>query len=105
DVRKDQFNSVNNQQDNGQFTFNGSTTGDGLADLLVGRFSGLTDGNALSDYLRQTVFAAYAQDAFHVTPRLSINYGVRWEPSVPAYDKYGRGNQFSWPLFDQGWHS
>ena len=24
---------------------------------------------------------------------------------MPAYDKYGRGNQFSWPLFLQGWHS
>jgi hypothetical protein len=105
DGRKDQFNSYNYQQANGQFTFNGSTTGDGLADLLVGRFSGLTDGNVISDYLRQTVIAAYAQDAFHATPHLSINIGGRWEPSVPAYDKQGRGNQFSWPLFLQGWHS
>ncbi len=105
DGRKDQFNSYNNQQSNGQFTFNGSTTGDGLADLLIGRFSGLTDGNVISDYMRQTVIAAYVQDAFHATPHFTINIGVRWEPSVPAYDKYGRGNQFSWPLFSQGWHS
>jgi len=105
DGRKDQFNSYNNQQSNGQFTFNGSVTGDGLADLLIGRFNGLTDGNVISDYLRQTVMAAYVQDGFHVTPRFSINLGVRWEPSVPSYDKYGRGNQFSWPLFLQGWHS
>ena len=105
DGRKDQFNSVNNQQSNGQFTFNGSFTGDGLADLLTGQYSGLTDGNVISDYLRQTVIAAYAQDAFHISPRFTINYGVRWEPSVPSYDKYGRGNQFSWPLFLQNWHS
>jgi len=105
DGRKDQFNSYNNQQSNGQWTFNGSTTGDGLADLLIGRFSGLTDGNVISDYLRQTAVAAYVQDSFHVTSHFSVNYGVRWEPSVPAYDKYGRGNQFSWPLFLQNWHS
>ena len=105
DLRKDQFNSVNNQQANGQFTFNGSTTGDGLADLLVGRFSGLTDGNALSDYLRQTVFAAYVQDTFHATNHFTVNVGLRWEPSNPAYDKQGRGNQFSWPLFLQNVHS
>ena len=105
DYRKDQFNSYNNQQSNGQFTFNGGTSGDGLADLLIGRFSGLTDGNVISDYLRQNVMAAYAQDAFHATKRLTINFGVRWEPSVPSYDKYGRGNQFSWPLFLQNWHS
>jgi Carboxypeptidase regulatory-like domain len=105
DGRKDQFNSINNQQANGQFTFNGTTSGDGLADLLLGRFSGLTDGNVISDYLRQTVIAAYVQDAFHATSRFTVNFGVRWEPSVPAYDKYGRGNQFSWPLFQQNWHS
>ena len=105
DGRKDQFNSFNNQQSNGQFTFGGATSGDGLADLLIGRFSNLTDGNVISDYLRQTVVAAYAQDAFRPTSHLSINLGVRWEPSVPAYDKYGRGNQFSYPLFLQGWHT
>jgi hypothetical protein len=105
DGRKDQFNSYNNQQSNGQFTFNGGTSGDGLADLLIGRFSNLTDGNVISDYLRQTVIGAYVQDAFKATPHFSINVGVRWEPSVPAYDKYGRGNQFSWPLFMQNWHS
>ena len=105
DGRKIQFNSYNNQQSNGQFTFNGATSGDGLADLLIGRFSGLTDGNVISDYLRQTVFAAYAQDAFHVTRNFTVNFGIRWEPSVPSYDKYGRGNQFSWPLFQQNWHS
>ncbi len=105
DGRKDQFNSYNNQQSNGQFTFSGATSGDGLADLLIGRFSGLTDGNVISDYMRQTVIAGYVQDAFRPTSHLSINLGVRWEPSVPAYDKYGRGNQFSYPLFLQNWHS
>jgi len=105
DGRKDQFNSFNNQQSNGMFQFNGQVTGDGLADLLIGRFSMLTDGYVISDYLRQTVMAAYVQDAFHATQHLSINLGVRWEPSVPAYDKFGRGGQFSWPLFTQGWHS
>ena len=105
DGRKDQFNSFNHQQSNGQFTFGGQTSGDGLADLLIGRFSGLTDGNVISDYLRQTVVAAYVQDAFRPTSHLSINLGVRWEPSVPAYDKQGRGNQFSYPLFLQNWHS
>src|ERR1017187_8636216 len=105
DGRQDQFNSYNNQQSNGQFTFGGATSGDGLADLLIGRFSGLTDGNVISDYLRQTDLAPYVQDAFRPTSHLSINLGVRWEPSVPSYDKQGRGNQFSYPLFLQNWHS
>ena len=71
DGRKDQFNSFNHQQSNGQFTFGGATSGDGLADLLIGRFSGLTDGNVISDYLRQTVVAAYVQDAIKPTSHLT----------------------------------
>ena len=105
DGRKDQFNSFNNQQSNGHVHLQWQTTGDGLADLLIGRFSQLTDGNVISDYLRQTVIAAYAQDAFHVTPHLAVNLGVRWQLSAPAYEKYGRGSQFNWALFTQGWHS
>ena len=57
DGRKEQFNSLNNQQSNGQLTFSGNLTGDSLADLMLGRLSGFIDGNALSDYMRQTVFA------------------------------------------------
>ena len=67
DARKEQFNSTNNQQANGQITFNGNTTGDALADLMIGRMSSFVDGNALSDYMRQTVFAAYAQDNLRLT--------------------------------------
>jgi hypothetical protein len=105
DGRKLQFNSLNNQQANGQITFNGNTTGDALADLMIGRMSQFVDGNALSDYIRQTVFAFYAQDTFRATPHLTINLGFRWEPSLPAYDKYGRGNQFNAALFAAGYHS
>jgi hypothetical protein len=105
DGRKQQFNSTNNQQSNSQITFNGNTTGDSLADLMIGRMSSFVQGNALSDYMRQTVIAAYAQDNFKVSPHLTLNLGVRWEPQVPAYDKYGRGNQFSYPDFIAGVHS
>ena len=108
DGRKVQFNSYNNQQSNGQFTFNGSSSGDGLADLLTGRLVGssaLTDGNVISDYIRASVVGTYAQDSFRVTSHFSVNFGVRWEPYLPSYDKQGRGNQFSWPLFLQGWKS
>jgi hypothetical protein len=102
DFRKEQFNSTNNQQSNGQITFNGNTTGDALADLMIGRMSTFVAGNALSDYMRQTVFAFYAQDTWRVTPRLTVNLGVRWEPELPADDKQNRGNQFSLPDYLAG---
>ncbi|MDQ1474222.1 MAG: hypothetical protein QOJ99_5702 [Bryobacterales bacterium] len=108
DFRKEQFNSTNNQQSNSQITFSGSTvaanhsTGDSLADLLTGHMSGFTQGNALSDYMRQTVFALYAQDTYRATSHLTFNVGLRWEPELPAYDKQDRGNQFSLPAYLAG---
>jgi len=109
DFRKEQFNSLNNQQSNGQWTFSAGSTsgysGDNLADLLLGHMSGWNQGNALSDYMRQTVFAAYVQDTWRATEHLTINLGARWEPLLPAVDKQCRGNQFSLPEFLAGYHS
>ncbi len=105
DGRKQQFNSTNNQQSNAQITFGGNLTGDNLADLMLGRMSSFVDDNALSDYMRQTVFAFYAQDTFHATPHLTVNLGLRWEPDLPAYDKQDRGNQFSLPAFLANYHT
>ncbi len=108
DGRKLQFNSLNNQQANGQWTFTGSSTvntGDSLADLELGKLAGLTDGNALSDYMRQTVFAAYAQDTIRATSHLTVNVGLRWEPYQPAFDKQCRGNQFLLSQYIANYHS
>jgi hypothetical protein len=40
-----------------------------------------------------------------VATHLTVNFGLRWEPAVPSYDKYSRGNQFNKALFDANWHS
>ncbi len=109
DGRKQQFNSTNNQQSNGQFTFSGGSTtgysGDNLADLLLGHLSTFNQGNALSDYMRQTVVGVYAQDSWRVTNHLTVNIGARWEPELPAVDKQCRGNQFNLAAFIAGTHS
>jgi hypothetical protein len=105
DFRKEQFNSVNNQQSNGQWTFSGTATGDALADVVLGKTGSLTDGNALSDYIRQTVFGIYAQDSWRMNSHLTLNYGVRWEPYEPPSDKQCRGNQFNLSDFISGYHS
>ncbi len=108
DGRKQQFNSLNNQQANSQISFNGGISGDALADLMLGKMNGspgFDQGNALSDYMRQTVFAFYAQDTFHATPHITVNLGLRWEPDLPAYDKQSRGNQFSLPAFLANYHT
>ena len=108
DFRKLEFNSLNNQQANGQWVFTGTSTvntGDSLADLELGKLTSLTDGNALSDYMRQKVFAGYAQDTYHASKHLTITAGIRWEPFTPTVDKQCRGNQFSLSEFLAGYHS
>jgi hypothetical protein len=105
DFRKEQFNETNNQQSNGQWQFGTAITGDGLGDTEIGALSSLTDGNALSDYMRQTIFAAYIQDTWRVTPHLSLNIGARWEPEQPTVDKQCRGNQFTFANFVNNVHS
>jgi hypothetical protein len=82
-----QFNSYNNQLTNGQWTFNGSITGIGLADFMVGRASTYQQGNNGEDYNRSNYYSLYAQDSWRVNSRLNVNYGIRWEPYLPEHFK------------------
>jgi len=109
DGRREQFNETANQQSNGQWTFSGGSTtgysGDNLADLEMGHLSAWNQGNALSDYLRQTVIGMYVQDSWRAAAHLTINAGIRWEPDMPASDKQCRGNQFNLADYIAGIHS
>lgn len=69
--------------DYGAFTFDGSITGSPYADFLLGLPRTSQRTNPLSGR-EQTLseYGLYAEDSFKVTPRLSLDYGVR-------YDIYG----------------
>jgi hypothetical protein len=41
------------------------------------------------------VFSAYVQDSYKVTPRLTLNYGLRWEDARPLTDNYPTLGQFN----------
>ena len=73
-------------------------TGYGLASYLLGlpstagRVIGSTEGDMITDY-----YAAYVQDSFRVTPKLTINLGVRYDFFPPSKNQHGSGT-FSWEL-------
>ena len=85
----------------GEIYFNDSTTGSAEADTLAG--GQLSTGSALASYLiggpnyfaryftgagfhpglRQNRLFLFGQDSWRATPRLTINYGLRWEDYLP----------------------
>jgi len=102
DFRRLQGNLLANTSTNGSFSFSGSYTGDSLADLLLGDMASFSQGNPQPDALRQSVMSFYAQDTFHAAKRLTLNFGLRWEPAQFPYDKFGRTPQFSQTAFNAG---
>jgi hypothetical protein len=83
---------------NGSFSFFGPSTGAGSGTDLADFLFGLPDNyfqasNALSN-IRTHQYAAYAQDSFKATRRLTLNLGVRYEYSEPKYDTQGRSFSF-----------
>jgi len=67
----------------GQFTFDGSVTGLPLADYLTGNLSQFRQAAPNTLYMQQWYGGAYAADTWRVGPRVTLNYGVRWEPYLP----------------------
>jgi hypothetical protein len=75
---------------NGSFSFSGSETGLDFADFLIGAPSSYTQGQARSFYNRNRYAAAFAQDSWRVTDRLTVNYGVRWDRIRPWNEKFNQ---------------
>lgn len=94
-----QNNIVNDNYDIGLWTFNGQFTGDGMADFLLGWSSQWQGSIQESVNLRGWLPAAYVQDDWKLTPKLTVNAGVRYEVSLPFYDKQ---NRFANYVMDQG---
>jgi hypothetical protein len=86
----------------GSMTFNGQVTGLALADFMLGDASAWNQGNFNRQYERQHYLGLYAQDSWKLNPRLTVNYGLRWEPYIAPTSQYGWYSHFSPTLFSQG---
>jgi hypothetical protein len=71
----------------GFFTFNGQYTGSALSDLLLG----LPQVEALASLTIPHVYndttSWFVQDAYQVSPKLTINYGLRYEYTTPRIER------------------
>jgi hypothetical protein len=86
----------------GSFSVNGQVTGLGLADFLLGNVSEFLQAapNTLDMY--QWYVGVYGADTWRVGPKLTLNYGVRWEPFLPQQIPNGYIYNFSVERFLAG---
>lgn len=69
--------------------------GDGIASMLLG----LGTGDMIQAYkdvaTQNYYFAGYAQDDWHILPRLTLNLGLRYDIDTPRTERYNRMNYFN----------
>ena len=99
---KTDIKTINNRPTNGAYTFNGSNLGLGLADFMLGRMSSFLQGNPALDNDDHDYFGVYFQDNWRVSPNLSLNAGLRWEPYIPLRNTDSFVQHFEQAWFDQG---
>jgi len=101
DIRRVRFNQIGAVVPRGRFTWDGrytqnptvanaaATTGYSLADMLLGHMSN-TEGQVGAPIanFRTHYLAFYLQDTWKITPKLTLNWGLRWEDEPPYYDKH-----------------
>ncbi|HEY1463663.1 MAG TPA: carboxypeptidase regulatory-like domain-containing protein [Terriglobales bacterium] len=79
----------------GNFNFNGSFTGDDFADFLLGYAQQYTeDAVKISGQWNNNSYAAYIQDNWRATHRLTLNLGLRWDGAPHTYEANQQSSNF-----------
>jgi hypothetical protein len=101
DIRYYQFNFQSvNASSRGNYTFCQTATGDSAdANSGLGMASFLLGGTCAFDRAiftgmpseRQTTTGLYVQDVWRINPRLTLNYGLRWDYFTPVTSPYKGG--------------
>jgi hypothetical protein len=89
-------------QAQGSFTFNATTTNNQIASFLLGYLNDFRQGYGEFKNNRNNFWAFYFNDNFHVTQRLTLDYGLRYEPYSPWNEIKGRTEQFRISNFNAG---
>ena len=96
EIFRTQDNQNDEYNDSGTFSFTGIYSDDPLLDFLTGLRCQASPRRCQQDYsYRQTLVALYGQDTIRLTPKLVMNVGLRWEPTLPPHDYFNRGSVFS----------
>lgn len=91
---KQKVDIVNEYRRNGHFVFRGNVTGFAQTDFFLGAIGNFDHATGEFKNFRANYWSFFFQDDVKVTPRLTFNLGVRWEPTPPWHDEVGRFAQF-----------
>ena len=83
----------------------GGTGADANLDFLTGALNTYQQSKAQQNALRAPIPSLYIQDAYHVTKRLVLSAGVRWDPEFVPVDYFHRGSTFDMASFLSNTHS
>src|SRR5271166_1474952 len=89
--KDEQFTNLNNF---GIFSFNGSITGNGFADFLLGIPNSIQQDKPVSPSTNSWTTSLFVQDEYRVIPRLTLNLGLRWDIQTPPTDPANRQAAF-----------
>ncbi len=80
----------------GNFVYDGTYTGNGLADFLLDDLAFKGRGSQAGKWgHRQWRDGVYFQDDFKVRPNLTLNLGIRWDYTQPVYEVADRQLNFN----------
>jgi hypothetical protein len=74
----------------GLFDFDGSASGNAMADLMLGQVYRFWQGGGEYKELKGTRYGLFIQDNWRATTNLTLNLGIRWDPTLPYQDTLGR---------------
>ena len=77
----------NDVREAGSFTYSGQNTGVGLTDFMLGRPTAFEQQNEQFANIHASYLGMYLQDDIKLTPRLSVNLGLRYEIPFSQVDE------------------
>jgi hypothetical protein len=97
-------NQINGSKTEGSYTFgdgwtgavpSGLLTGDSYLDFLLGLSTSFNQANSdpIFHYVNNTI-SGYAEDNWHVNPRLSLQYGLRYDALPHVWERNNRISNF-----------
>jgi len=94
DLEMDQSNIRNTDFENGNFNFTNDVTGLAMASFVLGYEHTFSQTSGDYSDSRENPMGLFANDKWKVSPRLTLDYGLRWEPQQVMKEIWGRIEQF-----------